>query len=232
MSGRPFAARPLPVSSCLLALGIAGFGSSGPVPLAAQEEAVPSAPEGWVVRTDRGGPAAAEGVQLMEMPPGWHVTTGPAAILYHPGKAAEGTYRLEAETYLFDPGQRREGYGIFFGGRNLDSEAQTYTYFLLRRDGRCLVKRRDGPETTVVQDWMEHPAIVGWDDRPDEAGQAKNVLAVEVGETGVAFLVNGMEVHRMPREGLPTDGVVGLRVNHSLNLHVTRLDVSPLEAGR
>ena len=75
--------------------------------------------------------------------------------------------------------------------------------------------------------WTEHPAILGYEDREEGDVTVKNVLAAEVSGDEVRFLVNGREVARQPREGLPLDGVVGLRVNHRLNLHVTRLDVTP-----
>jgi len=40
--------------------------------------------------------------------------------------------------------------------------------------------------------------------------------------------VNGQEVATLPRADLAVDGVVGIRVNHALNLHVSRLEVTPL----
>ena len=52
------------------------------------------------------------------------------------------------------------------------------------------------------------------------------MLAVDVGPSEVVFLVNGQTVATLPRDGLDTDGIAGLRVNHRLNLHVTRLDVT------
>lgn len=179
-------------------------------------------PAGWLIRLDRPDRGSADDVLFTEMTPGWHVTTGPAVVLHHPDSTASGTYRLESEMFLFDPGERREGYGVVFGGRDLDGAAQQYVYFLLRRDGRFLVKTRNGAETAVVREWTEHPAIVGWENRPADAGTAHNVLAVEVGATDVSFQVNGTEVARVPRTELPsTDGAFGLRVNHSLNVHVT-----------
>lgn len=216
----------------LVVLGMAGLiGFTTPAAAAAQEteEGAPDLPAGWEVRTDRGQPAAE--VAFEEMAPGWHVTTGPAAILWRPGTTASGSYRAEAEVFLFDPGDRREGYGILVGGTDLRGEDQAYTYFLLRRDGRYLVKRRDGSDTSVLRDWTEHPAVVAWEERDEGAETVRNVLAVEAGPDEVAFLVNGEEVHRLPREGLQLDGVVGLRVNHGLNLHVSRLEVQPLGGG-
>lgn len=232
---RAFAGRVLRAALLVVLAGATAATSAG---LAAQEREAadadqekPRSPEGWMVRTDRGGHGPGEAIDFKDMPPGWHITTGPAAIFYRPDQTASGTYRVEAETHLFDPGQRREGYGIIFGGKELDADAQEYTYFLIRRDGSYLVKRRDGAETAVIQGWTEHPAIVAWDEKPEDAATTRNLLAVEVGDSELAFFVNGEEVHRLPREGLSTDGVVGLRVNHSLDLHVTRLDVAPLDTG-
>ena len=47
-----------------------------------------------------------------------------------------------------------------------------------------------------------------------------NTLAVEVGADDVGFFVNGQEVARLPRSEVNTNGVVGLRINHGLNVHV------------
>lgn len=185
-------------------------------------------PDGWVVRLDRPERGTPEDVMFTEMSPGWHITTGPAALLYHPDSTASGAYRLEADVFLFDPAERHEGYGVFFGGSDLDGPDQMYTYLLLRQDGRYLVKVRDGDATAVVRDWTEHPAINAWAARPESDATVRNRLAVEVGANDVAFLVNGTEVARVSRADLPpTDGVFGLRVNHALNLHVTSLTATP-----
>ena len=41
------------------------------------------------------------------------------------------------------------------------------------------------------------------------------------------YLVNGEEVASLPRADLDVEGVVGIRVNHALNLHVSKLEVTP-----
>lgn len=186
-------------------------------------------PEGWQVRADGSGHAAhaaPAALSFVEMPPGWHVTTGPSVILYQPTRTASGTYRVSSETYLFDPGTRREGYGVFIGGRDLDGSGQTYTYFLVRRTGEFLVKTRRGNAVSTVKDWTAHPAIVQYDQR-GTANTAKNVLGIEVTASEAVFTVNGQDVTRLPRAEIVTDGIVGLRVNHELNLHVSTLEVTP-----
>jgi hypothetical protein len=184
----------------------------------AQDAELTRPPE-WQVRFDRPAPDSA--IYFVDMPPGWHITTGPAAILYDPEKTATAPLRLESEIFLF-PGEHLEGYGVFFGGTDLDGENQTYTYFLLRKDGRFLVKQRHGSETTTLIPWTAHDAIV-----PHEGGESpvKNVLGVTVGGDAITFEVNGQEVGRIERASTATDGVVGLRINHRLNVHVTSLTV-------
>lgn len=191
-------------------------------PLAAQDLPKGQFPAGWKVRTDRANESPTE-IVFVDMAPGWHLTTGPAAILYNPDTTASGNYRIESESFLFDPGTRNEAYGVFFGGRDLEGAGQAYTYFLIRRSGDYLVKRRAGAETPVVVDWTPHPAILKYDAKGEAASTAKNVLAVEVGPEAVRFLVNGQPVTTLQRSDVDTDGVVGLRLNHSLNLHVTTL---------
>jgi hypothetical protein len=190
----------------------------------AQDEEKPPPPEGWVVRTDAGGRGGGE-PDFMDMPPGWHITTGPAAIFYQPGLTAEGDFRVESEVFLFDPGRRNEGFGIFIGGSDLDGDGQVYTYFLIRRDGSVLVKRRDGADTSTLYGWEPRDAVVTWEERGEDEATAKNVLAIESRGGELAFFVNGEEVHRLSADGQHVDGVVGLRVNHGLNLHFSSLEV-------
>jgi len=188
------------------------------LPAAAQEQ---KRPDGWITRFDRPGQADTA-VLLVDMPPGWHVTSGPAGIHYDPNRTARGNFRLESEIFLFPDSREREAFGIFFGGRNLQGDDQSYSYFLIRGDGSFLVKRRDGTQTPVVVDWTPHDAILA----KKAEGQAKNTLAVEAGAETVDFFVNGARVASVPRSDLQVDGVVGLRVNHRLDLHVTSLAVT------
>jgi hypothetical protein len=186
------------------------------VPLSGQEQ---ERPANWKVRFDRAG-APDSALSFVTMTPGWHVTTGPACILYDPQRRGSGQYTVEAEIFLF-PGERLEAYGVFIGGQGLEGADQTYTYFLLRKDGKFLIKERVGQSTNDLVSWTEHEAVV----RQEGKDQAKNILAVEVGSSAVSFLVNGQVVTTLPKTRVHTDGIVGLRVNHRLNLHVSRLDI-------
>lgn len=187
-------------------------------------------PDGWTARFDQAHAGheghAPEGLSFTEMAPGWHVTTGPSGIFFRHDARAEGSYRIESQIFLFDPGERREAFGIFVGGRELHGEDQRYTYFIIRRTGEFMIRRREGDEVHDVQGWTAHDAVKGWDDLAPGDQTVPNVLAVEVGPDEVVFLVNDREVMRHPREGLEVDGHYGLRVNHALNLHVTGIEVT------
>lgn len=180
-------------------------------------------PAGWMAHFDRPD-AGHEGLSFEVMEPGWHIATGPSGIFYQHGFTAEGSYVLEAEIHLFDPGQRRESFGVFFGGAELhDREAQRYAYFLVRRDGSYMIRERSGPEVGTIQGWTPHAAVPSWDDRSEGAMSVAYTLTVEVGGEEVVFRVNGEEVDRRPRAEVPVAGHFGLRVNHGLNLHVSRV---------
>ena len=189
--------------------------------LAAQSD---KRPDGWKVRLDEPGPDSAKLV-FAGMAPGWHVTTGPAVILWNPATTAKGSYKAETNIYLFKPSSgHAEAFGLFVGGANLDAANESYTYFLIRNDGQYLVKQRTGKDTKDVIPWTKSPAIKLFDGKEESAA---NLLTVVAGPSTVDFLINGTKVASRPRADVIADGIVGLRVNHNLNLHVSKLDVTP-----
>ena len=188
-------------------------------------------PSDWKVRLDRPNPDVVIGdnaeesdIFFVNMAPGWHITTGPAAIFYHPQSTAEGNYTATADIHLFEPGERREAFGLIIGGNNLDAENQTYDYFLIRNSKEYLIKRRTGNDTATIQDWTGSDAIIPYTENT-EGPSVLNTLSVQVGAEDVAFMINDLEVTRVPRSEIQTDGLVGLRVNHALNLHVADFKV-------
>ena len=184
-------------------------------------------PDGWTTRFDDPEATEAQLEMFVAMPPGWHVTSGPAAIYYTPDHTAAGDFRAELEVYLFDPGTRREAFGIFVGGKDLSGAGQEYTYFLIRNGGQYIIKRREGADAPTVQPWTSHESVRSYADRGNE-DSIKNVLAVEALGSDVRFFVNGEEVATLPRSEVGVDGTFGFRVNHGLNLHISRLEISPL----
>jgi hypothetical protein len=178
-------------------------------------------PTGWMARTDNGGPLT--NLKYEEMTPGWHVTTGPAVILYREADRADGAFHAVSTIHLFPASGHAEAFGLFLGGQNLQAANQAYTYFLVRGDGKFTIKRRNGSNVSSLVDWTDSDAIV----KAKAEGSVANELSFEVGRDSVTFMVNGKTVHTLPASQVDTKGVVGLRVNHNLNLHVQSIAVHP-----
>ncbi len=179
-------------------------------------------PAGWTVRTD--GKGEQKNVKVAPMGEGLHVTLGPAIILYRAATQGSGPFHTLATFTQTKPAKHPEGYGLFFGGKELGSEGQSYTYFLVRQDGSFLVKRRDGAKTSdVSKGWAAHPAVK----QPDGKGSATNLLEVDnkSDPAKVTFKVNGQDVHTADAQGIDVEGIVGLRMNHNLDVHVEGFDV-------
>jgi opacity protein-like surface antigen len=180
-----------------------------------------AAPAGWTVRADRGD---AKNAKTVTMGKGLHVTTGPAIILYRADTKGTGSFHTLATFTQTKPSEHAEGYGLFVGGQDLDGAAQKYIYFLVRQDGSYLIKRREGDKTSdVSKGWVQHAAVK----KPVDKGAATNLLEVDNKRdpSRIAFLVNGQEVYATDAKGMALDGIVGLRVNHNLDLHVEGFDV-------
>lgn len=180
------------------------------------------APPGWKVRADDPKADMAK-LDFSEMKPGFHVTTGPAVILWNPANTASGNFTINAEVFFFREGSRdTEAYGILLGGKDLETTAD-YVYFMLRNDGKYLVKHRAGNgDTHVITDWTQHSAVTM---HMGSEGTVKNVIAVAAAADSVRFSVNGKHVASYPRDHMKADGIVGVRVNHGLNLHFSKVEI-------
>jgi len=178
--------------------------------------------EGPGTVTDAAEPKSGD-MTFVTMAPGWHVTTGPAALLYHPDYRTKNTdnFAIEAEIFLF-PGTSQEEYGIFVGGKTLKPEERpSYLAFLARRDGMGMIRRGSGEP---IVNWKANDAIL-----PHPGKETvKNVLRVEAGPADLVFSANGKEVARIARQGTNVDleGNVGFRIGKDLNVHLSRFDVT------
>lgn len=194
-------------------------------PLAAQ------APAGWRERVDRStnasDPDLTPDVKFQTMGPGFHVTTGPAAVLWKPDDNASGQYTIKGRFRLVKPSGHTNYYGLVFGGGDLEGEGQNYLYFLVAQNGTFLVKHRAGAATHDVAAKMPSDVIV----KPDSTGKgATNTLEVRVGADKIDYVINGTVVHSTPKSGMSakTDGTWGIRVNHQLEVHVDQLGMTKM----
>ena len=187
-------------------------------------------PTDWKWRQDAPAPLATGATMtpgswvFVQMPPGWHITTGPGALLYPSAQGdVNGNFSIEAEIHLF-PGTSTDEFGVFLGGSEIESSTTPrYAAFVLRRDGSAAVLERRGGESKAVAEWQRNDAILPHDGGKDTV---KNVIRVDVDAAAATMFVNGAKVLSVPRQQVPAEGRIGFRVGKDLNLHITTLNVT------
>ena len=173
-------------------------------------------PDGWRTEVER----------FVAMPPGFHITTSASSLLYHPEATVDGEFVVESEGYLF-AGDSPHAYGIFVGGRELGSDAATWTSFEIALDGTWTIRSRraEGDGLTRVEvvagPRMGPVALPAAADSP-----ALNSLRIETGGESVKFFVNDQLATNLPRSSIAVDGIVGFRIGAALNLHLTTLSIT------
>jgi hypothetical protein len=156
------------------------------------------------------------GLKFTAMNGGLHATTGPNITFWDPQQTASGTYVVKATFTVAKPPSHPVAYGLFIGGSNLSEDNQKYSYFVIREDGQFLIKKRNGAATTnVAGDWAANPAVTG-----RVSGVQKNELSIQVGGGRVSFMANSKEVASHPSSAIDTDGIVGLRVGHGMDIQI------------
>lgn len=177
-------------------------------------------PPGWrVIRDSVAAPG--DSVSLVMMPPGWHMTTGAAALVFDPQRTAAGRFTIESQVFLF-PSTRDEGYGLFLGGRNLGTDSASYLAVLLRADGAVAVQQHRRGVTTMLRDWARHDSVaIRKADEP-----VKNVLRLDISPRQLTVAVNRAEVAKLSIAANSADGQFGFSLGASTNVHVSALDLT------
>ena len=189
--------------------------------------AVAQAPADWEVRVDSSANAAdpddVPDLMVMAMGNGFHVTGGPAGTFWNPANVAEGDFTARATFNLMEPASHTSFYGLTFGGKDLAGAEQQYLYFLVAQNGNYIIKTRSGENTTDVQASTAHAAVA----QPGANGRSTNTLEVRVAGDTISYLVNDTVVHTTPKSGTTavTDGIVGVRVNHLLDVMIRDFEV-------
>ena len=94
---------------------------------------------------------------------------------------------------------------------------------MVAQDGTYAVIHRAGDQTHSIQR-AKHEAVK----MPGADGRSTNALEVRVTAKDISYVVNGTVVHTTPKSGMTakTDGVVGVRINHLLDVHVDGFEVT------
>src|SRR5688572_15364701 len=182
-------------------------------------------PAGWTVRLDdKEKRYSADDTRFEIMGAGYHVTSGPAALYYSDKHNATGAFTAKVRLTQMTAPSHAEAYGIFIGGSNLVSAEQQYFYLLVRGDGKYFIAHRAAAEVHRIVPWSDHPAVR----KQDEAGKQTNELAVQVTADSMHMQVNAQRVRSFAKSemhGFNTDGQVGLRVNHNLDVHIGNFEI-------
>jgi hypothetical protein len=178
-------------------------------------------PKGWMVRADRSttasDPDGAGSIKFTQTGNSFHALNPQAAVYWTPANTASGAYTVKGTFTLLKPSGHTNYYGIVFGGSDLDKATQSYSYFLVAQDGSWLIKKREGDaNASDIKGKTMNDAVK----KPGADGKSINALEVRVGADKVDFAVNGTVVHSMPKAGLKTDGIYGIRVNHLLEVQI------------
>jgi hypothetical protein len=177
-------------------------------------------PDGWMLRWDAGTPSVTE-IDMKQMGTSLHFRSGPAAIYWNTKDVATGPYTVSA---IFNQkmSMKQEAYGIFVGGSNLPDPTQDYLYFVIKPvDGTFLINHRAGNAAPKAIVALTSEAAINKD--AAGTGAATNAIAIRMAKDSVHFYINGKEVRTFAKtalDGAATQGLVGLRVNHNLDITV------------
>jgi len=185
------------------------------------------APQGWKARVDlsqsASDPDDIPDVKVVTMGKGFRVTGGPAGTFWSPANAVAGNFTARATFALMKPSGHVNYYGLVFGGADLEGAGQRYLYFLVAQNGTYIIRARRGDGVQDVQSSTAHAAVR----RPGTDGRSSNALEVRVAGATISYVVNGTVVHTTPKSGATAaaDGIVGVRVNHLLEVMVDAFEV-------
>ncbi len=92
----------------------------------------------------------------------------------------------------------------------------------MRQDGKYLIKKRTGNDTKLVKGWTADKNV----NAQNSKGITSNQISITVAQNEVTFNANGKKLLSMNKKELGnTDGIVGLRINHNLDVKTSGLKI-------
>ena len=174
-----------------------------------------SVPAGWSYRLESATASIAD-AKFVTMGSGLHFSTGPAGIYWRDADATTGAFHTVANFVQTKAPAHPEAYGLFVAGQDLKGPGASYTYLIVRGNGMYSIWNGGaaGTRSTAVVPWTANAAVTA----QDSSGKATNKLEIASDGKKLTFKVNGTTVHEMdaPSGG----GLVGIRMNHNLDVHV------------
>jgi hypothetical protein len=164
----------------------------------------------------------------------FHVVTGPAVTYWSPADKASGDYTVKAtftEPKYMNRNNHPHPYGIFIGGNDMGTAAESFLYCAAYGDGRFIV-RGFGPAAFQMNGFagQANPAV---HKAPGVGQPVSQEIALSVKGSRVACSINGTVVASYDKPALvtagklkATDGIYGLRFAHNTEVNVTGLAVA------
>lgn len=192
---------------------------------------------GWTGRIDAGEAKRGQvlsNAKLATEGSGLHVTTGPAVAYWNPSNTASGNYTVKAtftEPKYMNVNDHPHPYGIFIGGNDMGTDAQSYLYCAAYGNGNFIV-RGFGPEPFQLNGRRgEANAAVHKAAAP--GSPVTQDIAVSVTGNKVNCAINGTVVASYNKADVvgagklkSTDGIYGVRFAHNTDGVVSGLTVT------
>ena len=188
---------------------------------------------GWHGKVDPGAAKSGKSVgdsKFVQEGNSLRLTIGPAAIYWNPKYTAKGDFTAKATfTESKVTADHPHPYGIFIGGNNLDSDQQRFMYCVAYGNGSFLVRQFNGTNVTTLAKRQPHDAV----NKAGADGSVTNEVGWRVKDGRAECLINGTAVASFdaaeitgPGKLASTDGLVGLRVSHNLDVVVSDFGVT------
>ena len=189
---------------------------------------------GWQGKIDPGEAKAGgklENAKLEKVGTDLRVTTGPAVAYWAPSNVAKGNYTVKAtftEEKYMGLNNHPHPYGLFIGGSDMGTDAQSYLYCTAYGDGRFIVRGFSGDSTFRLNGRGEPNAAIN-----KASGVGASVtqeIALSVKGDKIECAINGQVVGSYDKSAAvgaqklkSTNGVYGIRFGHNTDAVVKGL---------
>lgn len=183
---------------------------------------------GWKGKIDAA--AAAKGQSLndskfAEAGKDLHLTIGPAAYYWKDANTAKGNYTVSATFKEPKPtGAHPHPYGIFIGGKDLETETPNLVYCMAYSNGTFLVRGFSGGKVVNFAPRAAHAAVA----KAAADGSVTQSIAWVVKDGAATCSINGQAVATFDKAALigegklaSTDGIYGIRASHNLDVIIS-----------
>ena len=189
--------------------------------------------KGWQGRVDTGNKQGLTINDSKLAPEGqaMRLTTGAAGLYWNPANAGKGDFSVKATfTEPKQPYNHPHPYGVFIGGKGLDTETPQALYCVAYRNGNYIVRGFSGGKVFPVVGKPTPNDAVKKAEGPE--AQVVQDVAMSVRGDKVECTVNGTSVWSAAKADVTgagkldsTDGLTGIRVSHNSDALVSNFAV-------